>query len=81
MEGMKLTLIAVRTPMAMAKTAGAGVMLVALLKVFNTSMAVSSRPLLLSCFFGGLDLSVMVERQGSGEVVVLGKGCLEDSEG
>ena len=78
-RGTKPTLIVVRRITATPKTAGAGVMLDASFPVFNRPMATSSERIAPSRFVGCLDLSVIVEMQGSGEVVVLGKSYLEDS--
>ena len=79
---MILTLIVVRRIVARPKTAGAGVMLEASFPMLTRPMATSSERIAPSRFVGCLDLSVIVEieMQGSGEVAVLGKSYLEDSE-
>ena len=55
-------------------------MLDASFPMFTRPMATSSERVAPSRLFGCLDLSVIVERQGSREVAVLGKVCAEDSE-
>ena len=79
-KGMELTLIVVRRMPTTPKTAGAGVMLEASFPIFTKPMATSSERTAASRLFCCLDLSVMVETQGSGEVAVLYKCCAEDSE-
>ena len=70
---MKLTLIVARRIATTPKTAGAGVMLEASFPMFTRPRATSNERIAPSCFFGCLDLSVMVETQGSCEVAVLYK--------
>ena len=48
--------------------------------MFTRPMATSSERIAVSRLFGCLDLSVMVETQGDRGVLVLDKGCAEDSE-
>ena len=55
-------------------------MLEASFPMFTRPMATSSEMIAPSRLFGCLDLSVMVETNGSSEVAVLGKGHTEDSE-
>ena len=78
-RGVKRTLIVVRRIVATPKTAGAGVMLDASFPMFTRPMATSSERIAPSRFAGCLDLSAMVETEGSREAAVLGEGGTEDS--
>ena len=77
---MKLTLIVVRRIVVTPKIARAGVMLDASFPMFTRPIATLSERIVPSHFVCCLDLSVIVETQGSREVVVLGKSCAGDSE-
>jgi len=61
------------------KTALAGVMLDSSFARFSPSMATFSEEKTLSCPFGRLDLSAMVEMQGSNKKAVRRGGCEKNS--
>jgi len=70
----------VRRMLTEPKTALAGVMLESSFARFSPLMATSSEERTPSHPFGRLDLSAMVETQGSREKAVRGAGCEEESE-